>query len=68
MSSYQYRNPHVKDKMASQPSYLKMGISIPGKDGLYIEMAADALATCVTRISAAMVLIVLHKLVLDFNE
>ena len=29
MSSYQYRDPHVKDK--------NMGIPIPGKDGLYIE-------------------------------
>ena len=28
MSSYQYRDPHVKDET---------GIPIPGKDGLYIE-------------------------------
>ena len=37
--SFQYRDPHVKDKTVSWPSYLifNMGITIPGKDGLYIE-------------------------------
>ena len=37
MSSYQYKDPHVKDKMVSWPSYLWHGNLIPGKDGLYIE-------------------------------
>ena len=38
MSSHQYRDPHVKDKTASRPSYF-LGNLIPGKDGLYIETA-----------------------------
>ena len=33
MSSYQYRDPHVKDKRL----IFNMGIPIPGKSGLYIE-------------------------------
>ena len=37
MSSYQYKDPHVKDKTVSQPSFFNMGIPIPGKDGLYIK-------------------------------
>ena len=37
MSSYQYRNPHVKDKTVSRPSYLLHGNPIHGKDGLDIE-------------------------------
>ena len=36
MSSYEYRGPHVKHKMASRP-YINNGIPIPGKDRLYIE-------------------------------
>ena len=48
--SYQYRNPHVKDKTVSRPSktvsrtvsrlsdlILDMGITISEKDGLYLE-------------------------------
>ena len=31
MSSYQYREPHVKDKMAPRPSYLYNANHIPGK-------------------------------------
>ena len=31
MPSYQYREPHDKNKTISQLSYLIMGISIPGK-------------------------------------
>ena len=34
--SYQYRDPHVKDKTASRPSYLEHGRT-PVKGGLYIE-------------------------------
>ena len=34
MSSYQYKHPHVKDDRL----IFHMGIPIPGKDGLYIEM------------------------------
>ena len=41
--SYQSRDPHVKDKMVSQPSYLNIGIPIPGKDGLYIETGPSVL-------------------------
>ena len=37
MSSYQYRDPHVKDKTVSRPFYLWQGSPIPGKDSLYIE-------------------------------
>ena len=37
MSSYQNRDPHVKDKTVSRSYYLNMEISVPGKDGLYIE-------------------------------
>ena len=44
MSSYQYRDQHVKDKTVSRPSkrsrdrqIFNMGILIPGKDDLYIE-------------------------------
>ena len=37
MSSYQYRDPHVKDKTVSRPSYLLHWNPIPGKDGLYFE-------------------------------
>ena len=37
MSSYQYRDPHVKGKAVSQLFYLKHGNPIPGKDSLYIE-------------------------------
>ena len=33
--SYQYRDPHVKDKAGLRPSY-NMEIPIPGKDGLYV--------------------------------
>ena len=40
MSSYQYRDSHVKDKTVSRPSFLKQGNLIPGKDGLYIESGA----------------------------
>ena len=36
MLSYQYRDPHVKDKTVSRPSF-NMGIPILGIDGLYIE-------------------------------
>ena len=32
MSSYQYKDPHVKDNLI-----FNMEIPIPGKDGLYIE-------------------------------
>ena len=38
MSSYQYRDPHVKDKTVSRDRLIfNMGIPIPGKDGLFIE-------------------------------
>ena len=36
MLFYQYRDPHVKDKTVVSLIF-KMGIPIPGKDGLYIE-------------------------------
>ena len=38
MSSCQYRDTHVKDKMYHDCFFLNMVISIPGKDSLYIEM------------------------------
>ena len=37
MWSYQYRDPHVKEKTVARPSYLYHGHTEPGKDGLYIE-------------------------------
>ena len=38
LSSYPYRDPHVKDKTVSRDRHvLNMGIQIPGKGGLYIE-------------------------------
>ena len=37
MLSYQYRDPHVKDKTVLRPSYILHGNPIPRKDGLYIE-------------------------------
>ena len=39
MSSYQYRDPHVKDKTVSRP--------IHGKDGLYIETWPSGLNTSI---------------------
>ena len=36
MPSYQYRNPHVKDRLI-----FNMGIPIPGKDGLWISEWMD---------------------------
>ena len=59
MSSYQYRDPHVKDKTVSRPSYnphvkdktisrhliFNMGIPIPGKDGLYIDVGPRSSST-----------------------
>ena len=38
MSSYQYRDPYVKDKMVSLQSYLQHGNPHTWKIGLYIEM------------------------------
>ena len=37
MSSYQYMDPHVKDRTVSRPSYLKHGNHHIWKDGVYIE-------------------------------
>ena len=37
MSSYEYRDPHVKDKTVSRLSYFSHGNPESGKDGLYIE-------------------------------
>ena len=37
MSSYQYRDPSVKDKTVSRPSYLLHGNPHTWKDGLYTE-------------------------------
>ena len=37
MQSYQYRDPYVKDKTVSRPSYLLHGNPHTWKDGLYIE-------------------------------
>ena len=37
MPSYQYRNPHCKDKMVSRPSYLYNENPYTQKDSLYIE-------------------------------
>ena len=37
MSSYQYRDPHVKDERSHNHLIFNMVIPIPGKDGLYIE-------------------------------
>ena len=37
MLSYQYKDPHIKDKTVSRPSYLQPENPVPGKDGLYIE-------------------------------
>ena len=45
ISSYQYRDPHVKDKTVSRPSYFNMRIPIPGKDHLYIETGPWSLVT-----------------------
>ena len=39
MLPYQYRDPHVKDKLTNRLIF-NMGITIPGKDGLYIEMVS----------------------------
>ena len=48
MSSYQYRDSHVKDKTVpptvSDRLIFNMGIPIPGKDGLYIETGPRLLA------------------------
>ena len=38
MSSYQYKDAHVEDKMVSRLSYLWHGSLIPEKDSLHIEM------------------------------
>ena len=38
MSSYRYRDPHVKDKTVATVLSYNMGISISQKDSLYIEM------------------------------
>ena len=35
--SYQYSDPHVKDKTVRDRLIFNMGIPIPGKDGLYAE-------------------------------
>ena len=37
MSSYQYRDSHVKDKRSCDRLIFNMGIPIPVRDGLYIE-------------------------------
>ena len=37
MSSYQYMDPHVKDRTVSRPSYLKHGSHHIWEDGVYIE-------------------------------
>ena len=39
MLSYQYRDPHVKDKKVLRHLSFNMGIPLPGKDCIYIEMA-----------------------------
>ena len=43
MSSYQYRDPHVKGKTVWRPSYLKHGNAHTWKDGLYIETGSWSL-------------------------
>ena len=42
MWSYQYRDPHNKDKMVDRLIF-NMGIPIPGKDSLYIETGPRSL-------------------------
>ena len=62
MSSYQYRKSHCGDKTVVRSSYLYNGISYAGKiSSLYW---IGALASCIARTSAAMVLTMLDKQVL----
>ena len=56
VSPCQYRDPHVKEKTVSRPSYLNMGIPIPWKDGLRIEtgprllfVRVDCRVCCLTK-------------------
>ena len=46
MSSYQYMNPHVKIRRSWDRLIFNMGISIPRKDGLYIETGTRC-TTCI---------------------
>ena len=49
MSSYQYRDPHVKDKSHYRLIF-NMGSAIPGKDGLYIETGPRTLSAAGQRL------------------
>ena len=44
MSSYQYRDPNVKDKTSHDRLILNTGIPVSWKDGLYIETESSCLA------------------------
>ena len=45
MSSYPYKDSHVKDKRSHDRLIFNMGIPIAGKDGFYIEVGPRTLAT-----------------------
>ena len=66
--SHRYKDPHVKDKTVSRPSYLWHGNPIPGKDGIDFETGPRSLINRIMCINTRSTMIFFETSSTDLND